>query len=165
LCDGAARVYALSGGTWNLVGSPIFGNTGSFSALGSSVALSGDATTALVGGPGDNSAVGAAWVYAQQTLQVLPATNIDPSGNIVASGTPPGPFSPTSFSYNLSSNFGSTAQATLAAMKTNSVNTGCNQLNAFLNATQAQAGNGLSAAQAQQLTTAVNQIQTALACA
>jgi hypothetical protein len=39
---------------------------GLFSGLGSSVALSGDATTALVGG--DNSDVGAAWVYAQQTL-------------------------------------------------------------------------------------------------
>jgi hypothetical protein len=45
---------------------------------GYSVALSGDGNTAIVGGPGDNSDNGAAWVFVQPPvpmLQVTPATN------------------------------------------------------------------------------------------
>jgi hypothetical protein len=51
-------VYNRNNGTWNqqakLIGSGAFGN---------SVALSADGNTALVGGPYDNSQVGAAWVF------------------------------------------------------------------------------------------------------
>jgi hypothetical protein len=36
-------------------------------ALGYSVALSANGNTAIVGGPGDNSAAGAAWVFVQRT--------------------------------------------------------------------------------------------------
>jgi antibiotic biosynthesis monooxygenase (ABM) superfamily enzyme len=60
---GAAWVYTRSNGVWTqqakLVGAGTIGNA----ALGASVALSADGNTALLGGPSDNSFMGAAWVY------------------------------------------------------------------------------------------------------
>lgn len=61
---GAAWVYTRSGGVWTqlgnkLVGAGAVGNAGQ----GSSVALSADGNTAIVGGPFDNSNTGAAWIY------------------------------------------------------------------------------------------------------
>ena len=62
---GAVWVYTRSGGAWTqqtkLVGT---GNSGN-AQQGYSVALSADGTIALVGAPGDNSNVGAAWVFTQ----------------------------------------------------------------------------------------------------
>ena len=62
---GAAWVYTRSGTHWTqkaqLVGT---GAVGDITLQGYSVALSGDGKTALVGGPGDNSQIGAAWAYA-----------------------------------------------------------------------------------------------------
>lgn len=61
---GAARVFIRSNGTWTqsskLVGTGISGN---FSGQGNSVALSADGNTAVVGGPQDNSTIGAVWVF------------------------------------------------------------------------------------------------------
>jgi lipocalin len=61
---GAAWVYTRNGGVWTqldnkLVGAGAVGDAGQ----GASVALSADGTTAIVGGPVDNSNTGAAWVY------------------------------------------------------------------------------------------------------
>ena len=61
---GAAWVFTRSGGVWTqqgnkLVGTGAVGNAGQ----GVSVALSADGNTAIVGGPGDNSDTGAAWVF------------------------------------------------------------------------------------------------------
>jgi hypothetical protein len=61
---GAAWVYTRSGGVWTqqgpkLVGTGAVGQAGQ----GSGVALSADGNTAIVGGYGDNSNTGAAWVY------------------------------------------------------------------------------------------------------
>ncbi len=61
---GAAWVYSRNGGVWaqqgnKLVGSGAVGNA----YQGRSVSLSADGNTALVGGNGDNSLAGAAWVY------------------------------------------------------------------------------------------------------
>jgi len=62
---GAAWVFTQSGGTWTqqtkLVGTGYSGTP----YQGRSVALSADGTTAIVGGPGDNNNVGAAWVFTQ----------------------------------------------------------------------------------------------------
>ena len=61
---GAAWVFTRAGSTWTQQGSKLTGSDRSGSGLfGWSVALSGDGTTALIGGPGDNDRVGAAWVY------------------------------------------------------------------------------------------------------
>ena len=61
---GAAWVFTRSGTTWTqqgpkLVGTGAVGDAGQ----GSSVALSSDGNTALVGGPDDNGSVGAVWVF------------------------------------------------------------------------------------------------------
>jgi antibiotic biosynthesis monooxygenase (ABM) superfamily enzyme len=62
---GAAWVFTRSGGVWTqqskLVGTGAVGNA----AQGSSVALSADGNTAIVGGPSNDSYAGAAWVFAR----------------------------------------------------------------------------------------------------
>jgi FG-GAP repeat len=61
---GAAWIFARSGSTWSQQGSRLTGSgeagNGQF---GSSVALSADGSTALVGGVGDNASKGAVWVF------------------------------------------------------------------------------------------------------
>ncbi len=63
---GAAWAFVRSGSTWSeqeqLVGT---GSVGGFPTQGSSVALSADGLTSLVGGAGDNGEVGATWVFAR----------------------------------------------------------------------------------------------------
>jgi hypothetical protein len=99
---GAAWVWFRSGGVWNQQGDKLVGpGAAANTEFGSSVALSADGTTALVGGPGDNSGIGAAWVFVQPTtLRVSPMTNLATAGN------PGGPFTPSSFQYQLSTSVG-----------------------------------------------------------
>ncbi len=61
---GAAWVYTRSAGIWSQQGSKLVG-TGNIGRAyqGSSVSLSADGNTALVGGWEDNSEIGAVWVY------------------------------------------------------------------------------------------------------
>jgi PKD repeat protein len=61
---GAAWVFKRSGSTWSQDGGRLVG-TGAVgtSRQGTSVALSGDGSTLVVGGPGDNNGSGATWVY------------------------------------------------------------------------------------------------------
>ena len=66
---GAAWVYTRSGGVWTqqgskLVGTGAIGNAGQ----GSSVALSDDGNTAIVGGVADNLNTGAAWVFTRSGI-------------------------------------------------------------------------------------------------
>ena len=65
---GAAWVFTRSGGVWSQQGPKLVGGGVAFGAFhyvqqGSSVALSADGNTALVGGSGDNDAVGATWLF------------------------------------------------------------------------------------------------------
>ncbi len=69
---GAAWVFVRSGGAWIQQGGKLVGTghvgEGEFAHVGegefgTSVALSGDGDTALIGGPADNEDVGAAWVF------------------------------------------------------------------------------------------------------
>ena len=61
---GAAWVFTRSGGVWSQQGAKLVG-TGVVGAAGqgSSVALSADGNTAIVGGFGDNANTGATWVF------------------------------------------------------------------------------------------------------
>ncbi len=64
--EGAAWVFTRSGSVWSQQGSKLVGTgaTGSNSIFqGSSVSLSADGNTAIVGGNGDNTNVGAVWVF------------------------------------------------------------------------------------------------------
>ena len=62
--DGAVWVWTRSGGVWSQQGPKLVG-TGAVDvgSQGSSVALSADGNTALVGGLGDNTGRGAVWVW------------------------------------------------------------------------------------------------------
>ena len=65
-------MFTRSGGVWTqqgdkLVGTGAAGNAGQ----GYSVALSGDGYTAIVGGPGDKTDVGATWVFASKIVRDL----------------------------------------------------------------------------------------------
>lgn len=62
---GAAWIYARSGGVWTQQGNKLVstGASGYNIYQGSSVSLSADGNTAVVGGSGDNNGIGAAWVY------------------------------------------------------------------------------------------------------
>ncbi len=64
---GAVWIFTRSDGVWSQQGSKLVGTgaiKGPYSpAQGTSVALSGDGNTALVGGPTDNNGVGAVWVF------------------------------------------------------------------------------------------------------
>jgi hypothetical protein len=65
---GAAWVYTRLGGVWSQQGAKLVGTgaVGPFGAeQGSSVSLSGDGKTAIVGGPFDDDEAGAAWVYTE----------------------------------------------------------------------------------------------------
>jgi VCBS repeat protein len=62
--DGAAWVWTRSGGTWTQQGIKLVGAGAVGGAnQGHSVSLSADGNTAIVGGMGDNSSAGAAWVW------------------------------------------------------------------------------------------------------
>jgi len=65
---GAAWVYARSGGVWTQQGSKLVG-TGAVGTAhqGVSVGLSADGNTAIVGGYGDSTYSGAAWVYVRNS--------------------------------------------------------------------------------------------------
>jgi hypothetical protein len=61
---GAAWVFTRSGSTWTQQGGKLAGTGQSGKGeFGESVALSGDGATALIGGPEDDAATGAAWVF------------------------------------------------------------------------------------------------------
>jgi len=66
---GAAWVFTRSSGTWSQQGSKLVGTgaLGAPSNQGTSVSLSADGNTALIGGPVDNSNVGAAWVFTRSS--------------------------------------------------------------------------------------------------
>ena len=61
---GAAWVYTRSGGVWSQQGEKLIGSGAVGAAQqGTSVAISADGNTAIVGGITDNSLIGAAWVF------------------------------------------------------------------------------------------------------
>ena len=61
---GAACVWTRSGGVWTQQGTKLIGSgTVGNAVQGYSVSLSADGNTAIVGGPSDNSGIGAAWVW------------------------------------------------------------------------------------------------------
>jgi hypothetical protein len=66
-------VFRRSDGVWSQLGSKLVGSDAIGQALeGTSVSLSGDGNTAIVGGFHDNGGVGAAWVFAQPVFAGTP---------------------------------------------------------------------------------------------
>jgi hypothetical protein len=64
---GAAWIFIRTGGAWTQQGSKLVGTTsapgGGLWSQGTSVALSADGNTAIVGGPSDDRTTGASWVF------------------------------------------------------------------------------------------------------
>ncbi len=70
---GAAFVYTKSNGTWTQQGLKLTGAGARANAgVGTSVALSADGNTAMVGGSGDSGNAGAVWVFARSNNQWSP---------------------------------------------------------------------------------------------
>ena len=67
---GAAWVFTRSRGAWTQQGKKLVGSTSGYGgglwSQGTSVALSADGNTAIVGGPSDNRTMGAAWVFTRR---------------------------------------------------------------------------------------------------
>jgi alpha-tubulin suppressor-like RCC1 family protein len=84
---GAGWVFVRNGSKWTklakLTGTSEVGN----GAFGTSVALSSDGKTALIGGPADNGGVGAAWVFTRSGNQwTQRGSKLAGSGEVVRSG-------------------------------------------------------------------------------
>ena len=61
---GAVWVYTRSNGVWSQQGEKLVASDAViWSSFGSSVSLSADGNTALIGGSLDNTSVGAAWIF------------------------------------------------------------------------------------------------------
>jgi uncharacterized protein (TIGR03437 family) len=59
-----ASAYTREGGAWTQEGAMLVpGDAIGYSYFGSAVALSGDASTVIIGGSGDNGTIGAAWIF------------------------------------------------------------------------------------------------------
>jgi hypothetical protein len=84
---GAAWLFTRSEGKWAQQGPKLTGNEEiELGAFGSGVALSAEASTALIGGAGDNLNIGAAWTYASSTTAIKIAEETSPA-NIMNSST------------------------------------------------------------------------------
>lgn len=81
---GAAWIYVRSGTTWAQQGSKLVGTGGvGVAQQGYRVALSADGSTALVGGIGDNTDQGAAWVFVRAgTAWSQQGTKLVGTGNV-----------------------------------------------------------------------------------
>ncbi|HEX4484491.1 MAG TPA: IPT/TIG domain-containing protein [Solirubrobacteraceae bacterium] len=62
---GSAWLFAREGSSWTRLGAISDAEASTFAHFGRSVALSGDGSLALVGGPGDAEYAGAAWTFAR----------------------------------------------------------------------------------------------------
>jgi hypothetical protein len=98
---GATWVFTRSGGVWTQQGNKLVGTGASTPASqGFSVSISSDGSTAIVGGPGDNSGAGAAWVYSSGPQDVLCSGEL-PKGFALEQNYP-NPFNPmTKIRYDL----------------------------------------------------------------
>lgn len=82
---GGARVFVRASGQWLQVGGKLVGSGGVGNALqGSAVAISGDGQTVVVGGPNDNSGVGAVWIFTATASKALPALSTSTGINLAA---------------------------------------------------------------------------------
>ncbi|MGE5156462.1 MAG: hypothetical protein ACM3JP_03080, partial [Betaproteobacteria bacterium] len=69
--SGAAWVFTRSGGSWSQQGTKLVGaDAVGLAKQGGSVAISADDTSAIIGGPFDDSALGAAWVFTSSATQL-----------------------------------------------------------------------------------------------
>ncbi|MBZ5625595.1 MAG: hypothetical protein LAQ69_43910 [Acidobacteriia bacterium] len=85
---GATWVFTRSNGVWSQQGGELAGSgtTTNDALQGTSVAVTADGTTALVGGPADNGSVGAAWVFTRPPAPSPPAITTQPANQTISRG-------------------------------------------------------------------------------
>ena len=82
--QGAAWIFARSGNSWTQQGSKLVGTGATVGArLGVGVSLSADGNTAIIGGSGDNSNQGAAWVFTTPPVPTI--TSFSPVSGTIGS--------------------------------------------------------------------------------
>jgi hypothetical protein len=92
---GASWAFTRTGGVWSQLGNKLVGTGAVGNAWqGTSVALSGDGSTAIVGGDHDNSFRGAAWVLVRGSSSVHELSNVEPSSFALEQNYP-NPFNPS----------------------------------------------------------------------
>jgi hypothetical protein len=145
---GAAWVFTRSGSTWSQQGPKLIPNdeTGA-GRFGGSVTLSGDGTIAVIGGPADNSGIGAAWTFTSNSVQTQLQNLL-----VAVTGVGPG----TSLADKVSQ-----IEAYVAA---NDMADACQALTAFINEVKAQTGKKITAVQAASFIAQATSIQSALGC-
>jgi len=99
---GASWLFTRTNGVWSQQGSKLVGTGVALTAYqGQSVALSADGNTAIVGGYGDNSGAGAAWVFVRNAAGVGEQTVQRPQ-QFALQQNYPNPFNPsTTIRYGL----------------------------------------------------------------
>jgi hypothetical protein len=110
---GAAWVFGRSGSTWGQQGAKLTGGGETGKGLfGSSVALSSDDSTAIIGGSRDNASVGAAWAFgaappAFPTVTTQPASSLTLSSAVLNATVNPNGATVTDchFEYGLSTSY------------------------------------------------------------
>jgi len=94
---GAAWCFVRSGGVWTQVGAKLVG-TGTIGAAvyqAFTVAISSDGSTVIEGGEGENTNVGAAWVFTYPGIGITPISNEVPARFMLMQNYP-NPFNPNS---------------------------------------------------------------------
>ena len=113
---GAAWVLAHSGTAWEQQGEKLTAKSGEEIGegnLGTSVALSSEGNTALIGGPTDNAGVGATWVFVNTapTVETKPASSLTQTTATLNATVNPngGEVSKCEFEYGTTTAYGKTA--------------------------------------------------------
>jgi uncharacterized protein (TIGR03437 family) len=85
---GAIWVFSRGNGVWSQQGAEFSGSgtAGGDALQGTSVAVTADGTTALVGGPADNGSFGAAWAFTRPAAPSPPVITSQPVGGSVPAG-------------------------------------------------------------------------------
>jgi len=119
---GAAWAFARKGTTWAQVGTKLTGSGEKGEGFfGMSAALSSEGTTALIGGPGDNTKTGASWVFVfvnppAPTVETKPATAITQTTATLNATVNPngGEVTECKFEYGTTTSYGSTVPCAVA---------------------------------------------------
>jgi hypothetical protein len=131
---GAAWIFTRSNGVWSQQGDKLVGSGAvGLASQGRSVALSADGNTAILGGPGDNSSIGAAWVFTRSN-----GVWSQQGGKLVGSGVY-GPYAEQGWSVALSAD-GNTA---IVGGQDDNLNTGAAWVFTRSNGVWTQQGNKL----------------------
>jgi hypothetical protein len=99
---GAIWVFIRNSGIWTQQGQKLIGTGSAGNAeQGSSVAISADGYTAIVGGPLDNASAGAVWIFVSPGIGITPISNEVPAGFSLSQNYP-NPFNPaTKFQFQI----------------------------------------------------------------